>query len=176
MYNRVVSVVTCLFFIAEVNAQTIKKDSLRAVEIIYQANSHTPVTYQNISGKTLDAKNTGQEPSFLLSETPSVTVYSDAGNSQGYSYYRLRGMDQTRVNTTLDGMPLNEPEDQGAYFSNYPDLLNSISRIQLQRGAGTTKNGTSSYAGSVQLFSPDLSDSAKTTFGAGYGSYNSFRL
>jgi iron complex outermembrane receptor protein len=179
MYNRIVAVIICLFFVVEVNAQdtpAIKKNSLRAVEIIYQANTHTPVSYQNISAKILDEKNTGQEPSFLLSETPSITVYSDAGNAQGYSYYRLRGIDQTRVNTTLDGMPLNEPEDQGAYFSNYPDILNSISKIQIQRGVGTTKNGTSSYAGSVQLFSPDLADSAKTTFGVGYGSYNSFRV
>lgn len=158
---------------------TTPKDSsqhLREVIVTYQANKTTPVTWQNIDMKILQEKNTGQEPSFLLSETPSVTAYSDAGNQQGYSYYRLRGMDQTRINTTLDGMPLNEPEDQGAYFSNYPDILNSISRIQIQRGVGTSKNGAASYAGSVQLFSPDLSDSASTTIGAGYGSYNSFRV
>ncbi len=72
-------------------------------------------------------------------------------------------------------MPLNEPEDQGAYFSNYPDILNSISRVQIQRGTGTSQNGVASYAGSVQLFSPDLTDSAGYTLGAGYGSYNSLR-
>ncbi|MBC8034142.1 MAG: TonB-dependent receptor [Chitinophagaceae bacterium] len=149
--------------------------ALKEVIVSYQAGSRTPITFQNLQGKKLDIKNTGQEPSFLLSETPSITVYSDAGNMQGYSYYRLRGMDQTRINTTLDGMPLNEPEDQGAYFSNYPDLLNSISSIQIQRGVGTSKNGAASYAGSVQLFSPDLSDSAGIRLGVGYGSYNSFR-
>ena len=172
MYNRVVLAVICSFFVLSVNAQ----DTLKAVEVIYQANGRTPVTYQNIGSKVLDDKNTGQEPSFLLSETPSVTVYSDAGNTQGYSYYRLRGMDQTRVNTTLDGMPLNEPEDQGAYFSNYPDVMNSVSKIQIQRGVGTSKNGTAGYAGSVQLFAPDLTEKEKTTFGVGYGSYNSFRV
>jgi iron complex outermembrane recepter protein len=150
--------------------------SLSEVVVTYQANQHTPVTYQNLNMKVLEQKNTGQEPSFLLSETPSITVYSDAGNQQGYSYYRLRGMDQTRVNTTLDGMPLNEPEDQGAYFSNYPDILNSVSRIQIQRGVGTSKNGAASYAGSVELFSPDLRDSTYGAIGAGYGSYNSYRI
>lgn len=159
-----------------VNAQDTTTPKKLGEVVIYQANTITPVTYQNPDMKLLDQKNTGQEPSFLLSETPGITVYSDAGNYQGYSYYRMRGMDQTRINTTLDGMPLNEPEDQGAYFSNYPDILNSISRIQLQRGVGTSKNGAASYAGSVQLFSPDLRDSAKTTIGAGYGSYNSYRL
>lgn len=144
--------------------------------IIYQANKTTPVTFQNLDMKRIREKNIGQEPSFLLSETPSITVYSDAGSQQGYSYYRLRGIDQTRINTTLDGMPLNEPEDQGAYFSNYPDILNSVSRIQIQRGVGTTKNGAASYAGSVQLFSPDLTDSSAVTVGGGYGSYNSFRV
>jgi iron complex outermembrane receptor protein len=156
-----------------------RKDSsqhLKEIVITYQAGSKTPVTYQDLNMKVLDEKNTGQEPSFLLSETPSVTVYSDAGNMQGYSYYRLRGMDQTRVNTTLDGMPLNEPEDQGAYFSNYPDILNSVSRLQVQRGVGTSKNGAASYAGSVQLFSPEAGNTATTNLGIGYGSYNSFRI
>ena len=148
---------------------------LEEVIITYQANKLTPVTFQNIYSKEIKSKSVGQEPSFLLSETPSITNYSDAGNSQGYSYFRLRGIDQTRINMTLDGVPLNEPEDQGAYFSNFPDLLNSISKIQIQRGVGVTKNGVASYGGSIQLFSPNLRDSTKTTFGLGYGSFNSLR-
>lgn len=111
----------------------------------------------------------------MLAETPSITNYSDAGNSQGYSYYRIRGIDQTRVNMTLDGVPMNEPEDQGAYFSNYPDLLNSISKMQIQRGIGTTQNGVASYGGSIQLYSPTLQDSTYTAIGLGYGSFNSTR-
>jgi len=150
--------------------------TLQEVVVTYQADKQTPITFQNISSKDIKAKSTGQEPSFLLSETPSITNYSDAGNSQGYSYFRLRGIDQTRINMTLDGVPLNEPEDQGAYFSNYPDILNSVSKIQIQRGVGTSKNGVASYGGSVQLFSPNLADSTKTTFGLGYGSFNSLRV
>jgi iron complex outermembrane receptor protein len=149
--------------------------TLQEVIITYQADKLTPITFQNISSKDLKTKSIGQEPSFLLSETPSITNYSDAGNSQGYSYFRLRGIDQTRINMTLDGVPLNEPEDQGAYFSNYPDILNSVSKIQIQRGVGTSKNGVASYGGSVQLFSPNLYDSSKTTFGFGYGTFNSLR-
>ena len=149
--------------------------SLQEVVVTYQANKTTPVSYLNIDAGTLKVKSVGQEPSFILSETPSITVYSDAGNSQSYSYFRIRGIDQTRINITLDGIPLNEPEDQGAYFSNYPDLFNSLSGVQIQRGISTTKNGVASYAGSVQLFSPHLRTPAKTTFGLGYGSYNSLR-
>lgn len=148
---------------------------IKEVAVIYQADKLTPVTFQNLSGKDLKARSTGQEPSYLLSETPSITVYSDAGSTQGYSYFRLRGIDQTRINISLDGVPLNEPEDQGAYFSNYPDIINSVSRIQVQRGVGTSKNGVASYGGSVQLFSPNLYDSTYTTLGLGYGSFNSHR-
>ncbi len=148
---------------------------LKEVIVTYQADKLTPITFQNISLKDLKTKSIGQEPSFLISETPSITNYSDAGNSQGYSYFRLRGIDQTRINMTLDGVPLNEPEDQGAYFSNYPDILNSVSKIQIQRGVGTSKNGVASYGGNVQLFSPNLLDSTITTFGLGYGSFNSLR-
>ena len=160
---------------AQISNQLDSIKQLKEIIITYQADKLTPITFQNISSKDLKTKSTGQEPSFLLSETPSITNYSDAGNSQGYSYFRLRGIDQTRINMTLDGVPLNEPEDQGAYFSNYPDILNSVSKIQIQRGVGTSKNGVASYGGSVQLFSPNLYDSTKTTFGLGYGSFNSLR-
>jgi iron complex outermembrane recepter protein len=165
--------------VRKVDAQdTLRYDtslSLKPVVVVYQADKFTPTPFQNISSKELKTKSTGQEPSFLFSETPSITNYSDAGNSQGYSYFRLRGIDQTRINITLDGVPLNEPEDQGAYFSNYPDILNSLSKIQIQRGVGTSKNGAASYGGSVQLFSPNLYDSSKTILGFGYGSFNSLR-
>lgn len=143
----------------------------------YHADNLTPVSFQNIDiSQTWDLKNTGQEPSFLLSETPSMTVYSDAGSYQGYSYFRLRGMDQTRINMSLDGVPLNEPEDQGVYFSNYPDFLSSTPQLQIQRGVGTTQNGIANYAGSLLFSSPSILSSRKITAGLGYGSYNTYRV
>jgi iron complex outermembrane receptor protein len=172
-----------LFFIASLlvkrpfaqDSCTLPVTILREVVVPYQADKRTPVTFQNISSKDIDVKSVGQEPSFLFNQLPAVTNYSDAGHFQGYSYFRMRGIDQTRINITLDGMPMNEPEDQGGYFSNFPDLLNSVSKIQVQRGAGTSKNGVASYGGSIELFSPNLYDSASTTFGVGYGSFNSLR-
>lgn len=165
-----------LVLCTQLNAQTTDTTkTLKEVVITYQASKKTPVTYQNISSKEIKEKSVGQEPSFILATTPSITNYSDAGSSQGYTYYRIRGIDQTRVNTTFDGMMMNEPEDQGAYFSNYPDILNSVSKIQIQRGVGTTKNGTASYAGSIQLYSPNLIDSTKSTVGLTYGSFNTIR-
>jgi iron complex outermembrane recepter protein len=149
--------------------------SLQEVTLTYQANKHTPVTFQDISSTEIHSKSYGQEPSFLLTETPSITNYSDAGNGQGYTYLRMRGIDQTRINISFDGVPMNEPEDQGAYFSNYPDLINRISRMQIQRGVGSSKNGVASFGGSIQLFSPSVEDSARLSVSLGGGSFNTFK-
>ncbi len=161
--------------IAQENLSLDTITNLNEVVVTYQANKQTPVTFLNIASREIDLKSVGQEPSFLIGETPSMTNYSDSGSGQGYSYFRLRGIDQTRINMTLDGVPINEPEDQGAYFSNYPDIFNSVSKVQIQRGIGTSKNGVASYAGSVELFSPNLYEDSYTTVGLGYGSFNSFR-
>lgn len=177
--NYALTFVSIFFSYFVFSQDTLKKDSsvlLENVIISYRAISITPNTFQNITKREIDEKSIGQEPSFLLSSTPSVTNYSDAGSGNGYSYFRMRGIDQTRINITLDGVPLNEPEDQGTYFSNYPDLFNSISSIQIQRGVGTSKNGVSSYGGSIQLFSPNSSDSSYTSLGLSYGSFNSLRV
>ena len=117
----------------------------------------------------------GQEPALLLERQPSVTAFTDAGSAFGYAYFRLRGIDQTRLNFTLDGVPLNEPEDQGFYFNNYADLLSSIRAVQVQPGVNVGVNGTAAYAGSVQLLSPTLTGKPFTELQAGYGSFNSYR-
>jgi iron complex outermembrane receptor protein len=155
----------------------IETDTFIVYSQSFNADENTPATFQNLKPADFDKINIGQEPSFLLSQlSPSITVYSDAGSTQGYSYLRLRGIDQTRINMTLNGVPLNEPEDQGVYFSNYPDFLNSISSVQIQRGIGLSQNGTASYGGSMQFNSPYLlSDSAQGSAGIGYGSFNSYR-
>jgi len=143
------------------------------VEVLgYRAVSRTPVSYQDIDKQTLSEESIVQEPSFLLSKTPSITNYSDSGSYQGYSYIRMRGMDQTRINMTLDGVPLNEPEDQGVYFSNYSGVLGAIQGMQIQRGIGTSQNGTASFAGSIQLKSIDLHSNQKSYIDLGVGSFN----
>lgn len=165
-----------LFSSSLLSAQVMTDTIEAEVETSYKADENTPTTYHNLSSAVFELKNVGQEPTFMLAnQTPSITVYSDGGNSQGYSYIRLRGIDQTRINMTIDGVPINEPEDQGAYFSNYPDFFNSISALQIQRGVGVSQNGTASYGGSMQFFSPNLTDSMQGAVGLGYGSFNSYR-
>ncbi len=148
---------------------------LKEVNATFKADQLSPVNYQNISSDEIKEKSIGQEPSILLSKTPSITYSVDGGHSQGYSYFRLRGLDQTRVNITLNGIPLNDPMDQAFYFSNFADILNSTDQIQIQRGASMTKNGNANYAGSIEIFSKKLSDPQNLNIGFGYGSYNTFR-
>ena len=141
---------------------------------IYSASDSSPVTYQDIDKTQMQSVIQLQEASFFLQKTPSIISYSDAGSYQGYSYFRLRGIDQIRINMTLDGIPLNEPEDQGVYFSNYPGIFNSLDNIQIQRGVGTSQNGTASYAGTIQLRSMDLKQSKRTELETSVGSFDTF--
>lgn len=144
---------------------------------VFRADLRAPVTFKDMTKKDIDNVYFGQEPVAVLNFTPSVTINSDAGNQFGYSQFRIRGIDQTRINVTLDGIPLNEPEDQGLYFNNYPDLFNSIQSIQIQRGVGTSTNGIAAFGGSINMESVDIftKDSFFNGF-AGYGSYGTSRL
>lgn len=141
----------------------------------YQAAKDYPFAFTQQSKQEYSDALWGQDASYVLGQTPSVTFYSDSGTSQGYSYLRLRGIDQTRINMTLDGVPLNEPEDQGVYFSNYPDLLSAMSGFQLIRGVGTSQNGAASYGGSLLFESPDLSV-PKSELGLSAGSFGFGRV
>ena len=142
----------------------------------YTATKQTPFTVQNLNSKDISLRTMGTEPAVLLSYTPSITFYSDNGVGAGYMYYRLRGIDQTRINSTLNGIPLNEPEDQGVYYNNYGGFLGSISNIQLIRGAGLSKPGVSSYGGSINFSSLEFADKLAGFGNVVAGSYNTRQL
>ncbi|MBK8250402.1 MAG: TonB-dependent receptor plug domain-containing protein [Gemmatimonadetes bacterium] len=111
-----------------------------------------PIAERTLDRATILARHLGQEaPLLLQGAVPSVTAHTETGTAWGYSYLRLRGMDQTRINITLDGVPLNDPEDQVLYFANFADLMSSVQSIQVQRGVGTSSAGTASFAGSVNI-------------------------
>jgi iron complex outermembrane recepter protein len=155
---------------------TLRTDSLREVAIIspYWANEGTPVTAVTLTRAELLAASTHQEPTFALANLPSMTVTSESGSYTGYSYVQLRGIDQKRLNLTLNGVPLNEPEDQGLYFANFPDFMQSIESVQIQRGVGTSKNGAASYAGSIGFETKRLAAEREGNVYAGFGSFNSY--
>jgi iron complex outermembrane receptor protein len=134
---------------------TAKSDSARRLERVMISavrESAAPISQKTLSRAEIQQHYFGQDvPSVLQGTTPSLTSYAETGNYWGYSYIRLRGLDQSRINITLDGIPLNDPEDQVLYFADFPDLANSLESVQVQRGVGTSSNGTAAYAGSINL-------------------------
>ena len=131
------------------------RDSARTLETVtvaaIRARDAAPVSATTLDAREIEHRSFGQDVPLLLQGTPSLTSYSETGNYWGYSYIRLRGIDQSRINLTLDGIPLNDPEDQVLYFTDFPDLATSINSIQVQRGVGTSAPGTASYGGSINF-------------------------
>ncbi len=134
---------------------TLERVTVRAVRASGAAGA-APLSERTLSREELQRGYSGQDAPLLLMRVPGVTAYSESGSFTGYSYLRIRGLDQNRVNLTFDGIPLNDPEDQAFYFSNVPDFANSVQSVQVQRGTGTSAFGTASYAGSVNFQSLDL--------------------
>lgn len=123
-----------------------------------RAQKADPITFQNIEVARIEKIYSGQDPAVLLQQlSPSIVSYSDAGTDIGnYAQFRLRGMSQSRINVTLNGVPLNDMVDQGVFFSNFSDFGNSIESIQVQRGVGASNVGVASYGGSINFESTNV--------------------
>jgi iron complex outermembrane receptor protein len=133
------------------SARARRAQRLESVQVTAVRGGDAPISQRTLGRTELQRGYTGQETPILLQQSPGVTSYAESGSASNYSYMRLRGIDQTRINITLDGIPLNEPEDEGLYFSNFPDFANSIASVQVQRGVGSSTHGVASYAGSVNF-------------------------
>ena len=153
-----------------------EKLSQEIVVTAIRASSQTPVTQYNLSQQEIKANYYGHDIPTLLNNAPAMTMYSEAGNGIGYSYIRMRGIDQSRINLTMNGIPINDPETQGYYFNNFADMASSLKSIQIQRGVGTSTNGAASFAGAVNMVSTDLAEKPSFSFSSGYGSFVSRRL
>jgi len=138
-----------------------------------RAEENNPVTQSTVYRRGLLKEYWGQDAVLNLERiVPSILAHSESGsNFANYSLMRLRGIDQTRINITLNGVPLNDMVDQGVFFSNFPDFTNNVQSVQVQRGVGSSTNGTASYAGSInyestRLNTPDPSGSFQVTAGS----------
>ena len=142
-----------------------------------RASGAAPISQKTIASDEMKPRYFGQDvPMLLQGAAPSLTAHAETGNYWGYSYIRLRGIDQSRINLTLDGIPLNDPEDQVLYFADFPDLANSLSSVQVQRGVGTSSNGTAAYAGSINMESIPLTTPRHTELQLEGGSFGSKRV
>jgi iron complex outermembrane receptor protein len=140
-----------------------------------RAGENSPFTKTNISKREVAVRNLGQDLPFLLNQTPSVVVNSDAGNGVGYTGLRIRGTDATRINVTLNGIPYNDAESQGTFFVDLPDFASSAGSIQIQRGVGTSSNGAGAFGASINVSSNEINKEAYAEINNGFGSFNTFK-
>lgn len=147
-----------------------------AVISTVRAKNSTPTTFTNLDKKDIESLDQSKDFPFLLNMTPSTVISSDAGNGVGYTGVRVRGIDPTRVNITVNGIPINDAESQGMYWVNMPDLASSTESVQIQRGVGTSTNGAASFGASVNIRTNDLSEDKYTLASFGLGSFNTQRI
>lgn len=142
---------------APVDTARAARDTLESVVVrATRAGGAPPTSSTTLDRASIERTNLGQDAPLALLGLPSLTAASDAGAFSGYSSLRLRGVDQTRLAISLDGIPLNDPEDQVLYFSNVPDLMNSMQSVRVGRGVGSSAFGTTGFAGSLSFESLPL--------------------
>lgn len=140
-----------------------------------RADAKTPMTYTNLDKETIEKNNLGQDVPYLLRWTPSAVVTSDAGTGIGYTGIRIRGTDPTRINVTINGIPLNDAESQGVFWVDLPDFVSSTNDIQVQRGVGTSTNGAGAFGASINLNTSQLHKEAYGKLNASIGSFNTLK-
>lgn len=140
-----------------------------------RAQGVAPTTYTVLNKQAIEQIDLGQDLPMLLKSTPSVVSTSDAGAGVGYTGIRVRGSDPTRINVTVNGIPINDAESQGVFWVNMPDIAQSVSDIEIQRGVGTSTNGAGAFGATVSLQTNDISEKAYGTVTNGYGAFNTRR-
>ncbi|MGE5423913.1 MAG: carboxypeptidase-like regulatory domain-containing protein, partial [Syntrophothermus sp.] len=140
-----------------------------------RAQPRTPATFSNISSKKIAEINLGRDMPYILQSTPSVLVTSDAGTGVGYTGITIRGTDLTRINVTMNGIPVNDPESQGVWFVDLPDLASSSGNIQVQRGVGTSTNGAGAFGASINIQTQTLNQDPYAELNSSAGSYSTFK-
>ena len=137
-----------------------------------RVEENNPFAYTNITHEDLEKSNLGKDIPILLQNSVSMVSTSDAGAGVGYTGFRLRGSDATRINVTINGIPLNDAESQGVYWVNMPDFVSSTENIQIQRGVGTSTNGAGAFGGSVNLQTSTLKEKAYGEMSVSHGCFN----
>jgi len=137
-----------------------------------RANSNTPVTFTNFDKKEIAKRNLGQDIPILLNYLPSVISSSDAGAGVGYTYLNVRGSNSERINVTINGIPYNDAESHGTFWVNLGDFASSTENLQLQRGVGTSTNGSGAFGASLNILTDAMADEAGGETSNSFGSFN----
>ena len=157
-------------------SDSLKVINLQEVQVVStRATAKTPVAFTNIGKAELKKVNFGQDIPYLLSMTPSTLTTSDAGSGIGYTTLRVRGTDGTRINITVNGIPMNDAESHNLFWVNMPDFSSSVKDMQVQRGAGTSTNGAGAFGASVNMQTEGASMKPYAEFNGSYGSFNTHK-
>lgn len=157
----------------EQSVDSTKIERLDAVTVqAVRVKENAPVAHSNLSKEELQERNLGQDIPFLLNYLPSVVTTSDAGAGVGYTYIRVRGSDASRINVTLNGIPFNDAESQGTFWVNLPDFASSVQNLQLQRGVGTSTNGSGAFGASLNILTDAIAEEAGAEVANSFGSFN----
>ena len=147
-------------------------------EVIVEAiriDRSSPFSFSNVDKKDLELKNLGQDLPILLNFSPSVVTTSDAGAGIGYTGIRIRGVSPQSTNITINGIPYNDPESLGTFWVNLPDFTSSVESLQIQRGIGTSTNGSGAFGASINILTDKISQFAYTEIANSFGSYNTLK-
>ena len=169
-----------LAFGYQVRAHEVPSDTLTQIQLeevvvsSTRAGKNTPVAYSNISSSDIKRQNAARNIPAILHTSPSIVSFTEDGLGVGNTALRIRGTDATRINVTLNGMPLNNPESQEMFWVNLPDLSNSLQNIQIQRGVGTSTNGSAAFGATISLQTTGARSGAYGEASTAVGSYGTF--
>lgn len=140
-----------------------------------RAGEHTPLAYSTLDYELLKKQNSGHDLPYILSLTPSLVETSEGGNGIGYTSLRIRGTEGSRINVTIDGIPLNDPESQQVFWVDIPDLASSVENIQVQRGAGTSSNGAGAFGATISMETTNPDNEPFAEINTSFGSFNTIK-
>ncbi|MHB0754836.1 TonB-dependent receptor [Polaribacter sp. M15] len=157
-------------YVVQLNSDTALLDEVLVSAV--RVNADSPITHSNVDKEELKKRNLGQDIPILLNFLPSVVTTSDAGAGIGYTGIRVRGTDATRVNVTINGIPYNDAESQGTFWVNLGDFASSTESLQLQRGVGTSTNGSGAFGASLNILTDAVAENAFGEISNSFGSFN----
>jgi len=158
------------FYVVQLTAEFSVLDEILVSAV--RVNADVPVTFSNLSKKEIAKRNLGQDIPVLLNYLPNVVSSSDAGAGIGYTYMKVRGSNSERINVTVNGIPYNDAESQGAFWVNLGDFASSTESLQLQRGVGTSTNGSGAFGASLNILTDAVSENAFGEIANSFGSFN----
>ena len=183
--KRIFICIAAFLFAANVNAQnenivfdTTNFEILQEVVVSgVKVQKNAPFAVTEINKTELEEfSNTGKELPFLFSKTPGIISWSENGVGTGTSYMRIRGAGDSRINVTLDGVPLNSPEDQCVFWANMNSYGSLLGGVQIQRGVGSSTNGDGAFGGTITLMSASPSTRPSAEITGSYGSFNTLNF